>query len=85
MSSVALDHHSAVRQRRAALVIYRGLDIAIAAAALLACAPVFLIASIAIRLDSAGPAVFRQRRLGRAKQPFTVHKFRTMNVQADSR
>jgi lipopolysaccharide/colanic/teichoic acid biosynthesis glycosyltransferase len=85
MSSVTFDHDSAARQRRIALIIYRGLDVAIAAAALFACAPVFLIASLAIRLDSPGPAIFRQRRLGRAKQPFTLHKFRTMNVQADPR
>jgi len=62
---------------------YRTLDVLIATASLLVCVPVLLLACAAIRLESRGPAIFRQRRLGREKMPFTVHKLRTMREEAD--
>ena len=46
-------------------------------------APVMAVIAVAIRLDSTGPVLFRQRRLGRDMQPFTVLKFRTMRVDTD--
>jgi lipopolysaccharide/colanic/teichoic acid biosynthesis glycosyltransferase len=55
----------------------------IATVSLLICVPVLLLACAAIRLESRGPAIFRQRRLGRARTPFTVHKLRTMRAEAD--
>jgi lipopolysaccharide/colanic/teichoic acid biosynthesis glycosyltransferase len=39
-----------------------------------------MVLAVAIRLDSPGPALFRQRRLGLAGKPITVYKFRTMKV-----
>jgi lipopolysaccharide/colanic/teichoic acid biosynthesis glycosyltransferase len=56
----------------------RTLDIVVAASALVLLSPVLLVIAIIIRLESPGPAVFRQRRLGRGVKPFTVNKFRTM-------
>jgi O-antigen biosynthesis protein WbqP len=41
-----------------------------------------LIIAIAIKLDSKGPALFKQQRLGKGMKPFTVYKFRTMCVNA---
>jgi lipopolysaccharide/colanic/teichoic acid biosynthesis glycosyltransferase len=49
---------------------------------LLVLMPVMLVVAVVIRLDSPGPVIFRQRRLGRALAPFTVHKFRTMRSGA---
>ena len=43
--------------------------------------PMFLIA-VCIRCGSQGPAIFRQTRVGRDLQPFTVYKFRTMTIAA---
>jgi lipopolysaccharide/colanic/teichoic acid biosynthesis glycosyltransferase len=40
--------------------------------------PLMAICAVAIRLDSAGPALFRQKRVGHAGRPITVYKFRTM-------
>jgi len=59
-------------------IVKRGLD-AVAAAVLLAgfALPMVVIA-IAIRLDSEGPALFRQRRSGRGSREFVIFKFRTM-------
>ena len=45
--------------------------------------PLLLVIGIAVRLDSPGPAVFRQRRLGHQLRPFMVAKFRTMRHGAD--
>jgi lipopolysaccharide/colanic/teichoic acid biosynthesis glycosyltransferase len=84
MSSVAFrEEESAGRRASLIGVVYRGLDIAGASIGLLACALPLAFICLAIRIESRGPAVFRQRRLGRDKRPFTVHKLRTMRVQAD--
>lgn len=45
--------------------------------------PLFLVAAIAVRLDSPGPVLFRQRRMGYRGEPFTVFKFRTMAHMPD--
>jgi lipopolysaccharide/colanic/teichoic acid biosynthesis glycosyltransferase len=68
----------------AAQVVRRGLDIAIAGLVLLVAAPVLLAIMLIIKLDSRGPAIFRQRRIGLNELPFTVHKFRTMYAEADA-
>lgn len=54
------------------------LDVVLASLLLLLLAPLMVAVAIAIRLDSPGPTLFRQRRLGRSLKPFTVNKFRTM-------
>jgi lipopolysaccharide/colanic/teichoic acid biosynthesis glycosyltransferase len=51
--------------------------------ALIFLAPVLLCLWMAIRLDSPGPAVFRQRRIGRGEKPFICFKFRTMHDNVD--
>lgn len=56
----------------------RLLDIAFAAAALLASAPVLLVCGVLIRTTSRGPIFFRQERLGRGGRVFRALKFRTM-------
>jgi lipopolysaccharide/colanic/teichoic acid biosynthesis glycosyltransferase len=57
---------------------YRLIDVVGATALLILCMPLMVGAALAIRLDSPGPVLFRQRRLGRGMKPFTVHKLRTM-------
>jgi exopolysaccharide biosynthesis polyprenyl glycosylphosphotransferase len=61
----------------------RALDHIVATVMLIVLAPVIAAIAIAIRLDSPGPALFRQTRLGRDMKPFTVLKFRTMRVDTD--
>ena len=87
MSTVAFkeEEREVRRQRSFALAIYRALDLLVAIVGLFACVPLFVIVCLAIRWESDGPAVFRQRRLGRDKLLFTVHKFRTMRWEADPR
>lgn len=45
--------------------------------------PLLLIGAILVRLDSAGPALFRQSRVGLARQPFVMIKFRTMRTDCE--
>ena len=66
-------------------VVKRALDLAVAVAGLILTAPVMLIVAVAIRLESPGPAVFRQRRVGQGGREFTFYKFRTMFVDARER
>ncbi|WP_407659508.1 sugar transferase [Lipingzhangella rawalii] len=54
-----------------------------AGAALVLLAPVFVVLSVLIRLDSPGPALFTQTRVGKDGVPFSVYKFRTMVVDAE--
>lgn len=56
----------------------RTLDVVIAILALVLLLPVLAVIAVAVRLDSPGPVIFRQRRVGKALRPFTVLKFRTM-------
>lgn len=63
----------------------RGLDIAVAGSALLVLGLPMLIIAALIRLDSKGPALFRQIRIGKDGRPFGVYKFRSMHVDAEAR
>jgi lipopolysaccharide/colanic/teichoic acid biosynthesis glycosyltransferase len=56
----------------------RVLDVLIAAVALLLTAPLLLAATIAIRIESRGSPIYRQRRVGRDGEPFELLKLRTM-------
>lgn len=59
-------------------------DLVAAGTGLLLLAPLLLALALWIRLDSPGPALFRQRRVGRHGVPFAILKFRTMRQQASA-
>ncbi len=61
----------------------RVLDVAIATVALVLATPLLLVAAIAIRLDSSGPAIYRSRRAGLHGEEFELLKLRTMHQGAD--
>ena len=61
----------------------RAADLAIAALGLVLVSPVLLVAAVAIRLESAGPVFYRQRRVGRDGRIFELYKLRTMRRGAD--
>ncbi len=60
-------------------VAIRALDFIGAAVLLALLSPLLAIVALAVKLDSAGPVIFWQRRLGRDLRPFSVAKFRTMS------
>jgi len=59
-------------------------DLVAAGTGLLLLAPLLLALALWIRLDSPGPALFRQRRVGRHGVPFAILKFRTMRQQGSA-
>lgn len=63
----------------------RAVDIVGAGLGLLVASPVLLASAVAIRLESPGPALFRQQRIGLRGVPFTLFKFRGMYVDARER
>lgn len=56
----------------------RAFDLLAAAIGLVLVSPLLILVAVAIRLDSPGPVLFRQRRVGRNFRPFEIYKFRTM-------
>jgi lipopolysaccharide/colanic/teichoic acid biosynthesis glycosyltransferase len=61
----------------------RAFDVIVAATALAGASPLMLAAVLAIRLESRGSAIYRQRRVGRDGRPFDVIKLRTMVTGAE--
>jgi lipopolysaccharide/colanic/teichoic acid biosynthesis glycosyltransferase len=72
----------AARRHRVVDAACRALDIIAALPALILLSPLLLIIAAAVRLESPGPSLFSQRRVGRSQDPFTVYKFRTMTAGA---
>lgn len=66
-------------------LLKRLFDLVVAAAMLVVLSPLMAAIGILIRLDSKGPCIFRQERMGRYGKNFSVWKFRTMAVDAEER
>jgi len=66
-------------------VLKRAFDIAVAATVLLLLSPVIIILALVVRLESPGPVLFGQQRVGRGGKRFTIYKFRTMRPDAQGR
>ena len=62
----------------------RAFDIVSATLGLAILSPLFLGVSIAVKITSPGPVIFKQERYGRGKQPFVCYKFRSMTVETPS-
>ncbi len=64
--------------------VKRATDVALCTAALAVLSPVLALTAVAIKLDSPGPVLFRQPRLGLGGRSFTMYKFRSMRVGAEA-
>jgi lipopolysaccharide/colanic/teichoic acid biosynthesis glycosyltransferase len=73
---------SALSRRQ--LAVKRAVDLVIASIALLLVLPVMGLVAIAIKLDSPGPVLFKQKRIGMGGVPFTIYKFRSMCSNAEA-
>jgi exopolysaccharide biosynthesis polyprenyl glycosylphosphotransferase len=62
----------------------RTMDLVVAVAGLALLTPFFVVAAVLIKLDSSGPVLFRQRRIGREGREFTLLKLRTMTRDAEA-
>lgn len=75
--------HASLQGR--ARFLKRTMDVLGSLVALLLLAPVLLLVAIAIKLDSPGPVIFRQRRVGLDGREFDMFKFRSMAIDAEAR
>ena len=64
-------------------VLKRGLDLVLSATLLIMLSPVLLVVAVAVKIDSPGPALFRQKRTGKNGKEFGILKFRSMTVDND--
>jgi exopolysaccharide biosynthesis polyprenyl glycosylphosphotransferase len=67
------------------VVFKRGIDSVFSSLALILLSPMMLLIYAAIKLDSSGPPIFRQTRVGRGGRRFTCYKFRSMYADAESK
>lgn len=65
--------------------VKRAFDIIVSIIALILLSPIFLITAILIKREDGGPVIFRQQRVGQNGEPFIIHKFRSMSVNAESK
>lgn len=74
-----------VAEKRGYLLLKRIFDIIFSVSSIVCFAPLLVAIAVAIRLDSRGPAVFKQRRVGKNGKCFTFYKFRSMYNDAERR
>lgn len=79
------EYKELLNRQRVSLFFKRVFDIVVSALILLLLSPVFLLLSIAIKLDSSGPVFYRQVRVGRYGEDFKIFKFRSMVQDADKK
>jgi exopolysaccharide biosynthesis polyprenyl glycosylphosphotransferase len=70
---------------RSSRALKRSMDVALSSIALLIAAPLLILIALAIKLDSRGPVLFRQTRIGKGGRGFRLVKFRTMVVDAEAK
>lgn len=83
LAKIDIERH--IDSKKAQFFIKRLLDIILSIIGIILLSPVYLAIFIAIKLDSKGPAVFKQIRVGRDNELFTIYKFRTMVVNAEAK
>lgn len=84
-STPARDRQVVAFAGRAEAAVRRATDVVVSAFALLLLTPVLLAVALAVAVGDGGPVLFRQVRVGRDGRTFTMHKFRSMTVDAESR
>ena len=71
---MTVTHHDRVLDAK------RGFDLVVSGLMLLVTWPLLVALAVAVRMDSRGPALFRQERVGLRGETFRIHKFRSMKV-----
>lgn len=78
----SLNNRNSQKNNQFYLYIKRILDFILSLVGIVVLLPIFIIISIAIRLDSEGPIIFKQKRYGKDKKVFNIYKFRSMSINA---
>lgn len=83
--SIKIDIEKDINSKKGQFIIKRILDVILSFIGIVLLSPVFIIIIIAIKLDSKGPSLFKQIRIGKDNKPFVIYKFRTMVVNAEKK
>ena len=82
---IAIDKKTHIENKKFQFALKRLMDVILSLIGIIVLLPLYLIIIIAIKLDSKGATVFKQVRVGKDGENFTIYKFRTMIVQAESK
>lgn len=83
-NEVCIKYFNHLHSKRHHLFFKRFFDLIFSITGLILTLPIFIITSIAIKLDSKGPVFFKQIRVGKYGKPFKIYKFRTMVQNAEA-
>lgn len=68
------------KKRKKYLVVKRGIDVVLSLGGIIVLAPVWILLGVAVKCESKGPILFKQKRVGIGKKHFNILKFRTMRI-----
>lgn len=74
-----------MRESPRTLRVKRAIDVMVAMGLLIVTSPLLILLALAVKMDSPGPAIFVQPRVGKGGRPFQMYKFRTMCADAEER
>lgn len=80
MEENKFDEQKLTKKQLRYLPIKRGIDFVLSSCAIVILSPLLIGLCIAIKIDSPGPILFKQKRVGKNKQIFYIYKFRTMRI-----
>lgn len=84
-NNIIIDVKEKIEKKKFQFFVKRIFDIILSLIGIIILLPIYLIIAIAIKLDSKGPILFKQVRVGKDRKNFTIYKFRTMVVSAESK
>lgn len=85
VNSIKISVEEDINSKQFQFVIKRIMDIILSIIGIIVLLPVYIIIAIAIKINSRGPALFKQVRVGKGGKLFKIYKFRTMIVDAESK
>jgi len=83
--SIKIDIEKDINSKKGQFILKRIVDIILSLIGIILLSPVFILIIIAIKLDSKGPSLFKQVRIGKDNKSFVIYKFRTMIVDAEKK
>lgn len=84
-NNIVIDKKEKIENKKMQFFLKRVFDMIVSIIGILLLSPIYLIIAIAIKLDSKGPVLFKQVRVGKDRKNFTIYKFRTMVISAESK
>ena len=84
-NTILIDKKNDLDKKKVQFIIKRFFDVVLSFVGILVLMPLYLAIYVAIKLDSKGPAIFKQIRIGKDGKEFVIYKFRTMIVDAEQK